>query len=251
MTTETWIALAPTLALVAFAAGVQGFFGFGYGIITMGVLTARVDIVHASAFVNLTALALSLAMVARAHGHVMWPLVARIVPSLVVGLVVGLLALSRLPRDLLVGLLGTTIVGIAAWNVFGRPMPPRASAPLDVGVGFVSGLFSGAFQTGGPPLVVHLYRRPEPPLAIVVTLQMIFVASGLARLGLAGTQGLIPRATAVEALVATPAVVAGTLAGVALAHRTDPARFRRAAWVALGALGVALLVSVARGAGAP
>ena len=25
MTTETWIALAPTLALVAFAAGVQGF----------------------------------------------------------------------------------------------------------------------------------------------------------------------------------------------------------------------------------
>lgn len=243
MTIDALLALAPTLALATFAAGVQGFFGFGYGIIVMSALTASGDIVEASAFVNLSSLALSLAMVARAHGHVLWALAARIVPAVIAGLAVGLFALSSLPRDLLVGLLGATIVGISAWNVFGRTFAPRTSAPLDVVVGLISGLFSGAFQTGGPPLVVHLYRRPEPPIAIVVTLQVIFLASGVARVGLAGAHGLIPRATAIEAAIATPAVVAGTLVGVAMARRADPARFRRAAWVALGALGIALLAS--------
>ena len=236
-------AFAPTALLERLAAAVQGFFGFGYGIITMGVLTVQADLVHASGFVNLTALLLSIAMVVREHPRVLWPLVARVVPAMSVGIAVGLAALSGLPRDLLVGTLAVTIIAIAGWNVFGRPMPPRVSAPLDVGVGFVAGLFSGAFQTGGPPLVIHLYRRPEPPIALVVTLQMIFIASGVVRALLAGSQGLLLRSTAVEAAFAAPFVVAGTLVGLALSRRADPERFRRAAWLALGALGVALLAS--------
>ena len=40
-----------------------------------------------------------------------------------------------------------------------------------------------------------------------------------------------------------PFVMAGVSAGIALARRVSPERFRRACWVALGLLGVGLLTA--------
>jgi len=113
---------------------------------------------------------------------------------------------------------------------------------LDLAFGGVAGVFSGAFNTGGPALVVHLYRRPESPMALVVTLQAIFIGSGVARGTMAGVQGLLPREAVLGALCALPCVIAGTLMGLWLSRRTKPERFRQAAWMALGVLGVVLLI---------
>jgi uncharacterized membrane protein YfcA len=233
----------PLAAVVFVASAVQAFFGFGFGIIAMGVITMSWDVVHASAFVNITSLMMCGTMIVREYRRVLWPVVARTLPPMAVGIAIGLVALNELPRDLIVGALAATITGVAAWNVISPSLTTRVSAPLDAFVGFIAGLSSGAFQVGGPPLVVHLYRRPEPPLTLVVTLQAIFVGSGLIRGFLAHSQGLLSREHVVEALYVLPAVLVGTLLGLAASKRTDPLRFRRAAWVALGMLGIALFAS--------
>ena len=235
--------LAGFALLVAFAAAVQGFLGFGYGVIVMAVLTLSGDLVHATAFVNISTLALSIAMVWREPQHVLWPLLARILPAMFLGMLIGLVALREVPRDVMVPVLGSFIVAIAAWNVAQPSLRKRESLVLDLVFGGVAGVTSGAFNTGGPPLVIHLYRRPEPPLTLVVTLQAIFIGSGIMRGVLAGVQGLLPRSSVELGLWTMPAVLAGTFAGMALARRIDPARFRRLAWVALGLLGLALVAS--------
>jgi uncharacterized membrane protein YfcA len=59
---------------------------------------------------------------------------------------------------------------------------------------------------------------------------------------MAAAQGLIDESIWADAALAAPAVVAGVVIGVALARRIHPDRFRRACWIALGLLGIVLLV---------
>jgi len=230
-------------ALCLVAASVQGFLGFGYGIVAMSTLTLFRGLEEASGVVNLTATLLSLSMLWSEHPRVLWRLVVRIAPSLLVGIALGLTALASLDRSLMVRLLGATVVAVAAWNLLSPRLSRRDSRPLDVAAGLVAGLLSGAFNTAGPPLVAHLYRRPEAPLDLVVTLQAIFLVSCIGRATMATAQGLIDAQIALQSLQAAPFVVTGALLGVAAARRTEAERFRRVAWFAFGALGVALLLS--------
>jgi len=234
--------LAGLALLVATAAAVQGFLGFGYGVIVMAVLTLSSDLVHATAFVNISSLVLSAAMVWREPRRILWPVVLRILPAMLVGMTIGLTALREVERDVMVPLLGGLIVAIAAWNLASPRLHSGESWLLDFVFGGVAGVFSGAFNTGGPPLVIHLYRRSEAPLTLVVTMQAIFIGSGVGRAAMAGARGLIPGGAALEGLLALPVVLLGTLGGMALARRTRPERFRRAAWIALGCLGFSLIV---------
>jgi len=243
---ELVLAYLPLLAIAFVGSAVQAFFGFGFGMIVMGTLTLSWDLVHASAFVNISSLMMCGTMIVREYQRILWDVVARVLPAMAIGIAIGLVALSELPRGLLVGALAATITVVAIWNVLSPSLSTRVSKPLDVGVGFIAGLSSGAFQVGGPPLVVHLYRRPEAPLSLVVTLQAIFVGSGLIRAGMASVQGLLAPAHVIEALAVLPAVVVGTLLGLGAAKRTEAERFRRAAWIALAILGATLFASVFR-----
>jgi hypothetical protein len=110
-------------------------------------------------------------------------------------------------------------------------------------MGLLGGLLSGALNAGGPPLIIHLYRRPESPEVIKATLQSLMLTTAVARLPIAAAHGLLSGPIWAEAALALPFVVAGVAAGIALARRIPPERFRRACWVALGLLGGGLLIA--------
>jgi hypothetical protein len=220
---------------------VQGFFGFGFGIVAMSFLTLTTDVVHAAGVVNVTGLLLSGSLALRMREDVLWRVLARVAPGALLGVLFGVTALGTLDRELMVRVLGASIVGVALWNL-AAPTLRRHETPLwDAGMGLLAGLLSGAFNTGGPPLVAHLYRRSEAPGALKATIQVAFFAMGMTRLPTAAAQGLVGAAVWRDALLAAPFVLGGAWAGAALAGRLAPERMRRGAWTALGALGVALL----------
>jgi uncharacterized membrane protein YfcA len=160
-----------------------------------------------------------------------------------VGVVVGVFALGSLDRDLMVRALGLTIVAISLWNLR-APNLQRGEAPLWDGVtGLVGGLLGGAFNTGGPAIVAHLYRRADPPQALKATNQLIFFCMGLMRLPTASAQGQIPSSIWIEAGLVVPLLVAGILAGIRLGRRVRADQFRRICWLALGAMGGVLALS--------
>jgi hypothetical protein len=228
--------------VVLVGALIQGFLGFGYGIVAMSGLTLAGDLVHAAGVVNVTDLLLTGSLALRMRRVVLWRVVARVLPGALLGVLFGVTALGALDREWMVRLLGASIVAVALWNV-AAPSLRTHEAPLwDGGVGLLAGLLSGAFNTGGPPLVAHLYRRREDPLALKATIQASFLAMSLARLPTAAAQGLVGPAVWRDALLAAPLVLAGAWCGAALAGRISAERMRRGAWLALGVLGVALLV---------
>ncbi|MBW2243381.1 MAG: sulfite exporter TauE/SafE family protein [Deltaproteobacteria bacterium] len=230
------------LAILTLAAALQGFLGFGFGIVAMSGLTLSHDLLHAAGVVNLCGLVTTTGQLLSLRKHVLWRPALRIAPGLLVGVVFGVLALGTLDRTLMVQALGATTVVIALWSLWRPRMQTREVPALDAGIGLVSGFLGGAFNTGGPPLIAHLYRRSDPPNAIRATVQVLFLTIGTTRAVTAASQGMFDRSILVDAAVAIPAVMLGLVGGFAVARRVGTDRFRTASWVALGVLGIVLIL---------
>jgi uncharacterized membrane protein YfcA len=164
-------------------------------------------------------------------------------PALLVGVVLGVTALSRLDRTWMVRALGVTVVAISALNLVAPALRAPAGRAADLVAGLVGGLLGGAFNTGGPPLVAHLYARHEAPEVAKGTIQALFLSISLTRLPVATAQGLMTGPVWRDAALAAPFVVGGLLVGLRLGRRLHAEHFHRVSWIGLGTLGLALLAS--------
>lgn len=229
------------LAIFLASALIQGFFGFGFGILAMASLTLSQDLIHASGVVNITSVVVTAWLTFQLRHQILRRLALRMLAPVLLGVFLGVIALGRIQRDLMVSILGVSIVIVALWNLAQPRLRARESPGLDAVMALLGGLLSGAFNTGGPPLIIHLYRRTESPEVIKATLQSLLLAMGVSRLPLAAAHGLLSGRIWAEGALMIPVVIVGVAAGIALARRVSPERFRRAAWVALGLLGIGLL----------
>jgi hypothetical protein len=235
--------LVATIAIMWVAALTQGFLGFGFAIVAMAGLTLSRDLLHAAGVVNITGILVAGSVLFALRREVLWRPALRIIPGIAVGVVLGVAALGSLDRDLMVRTLGVTIIAISLWNLRTPSIQTRESPIWDGITGLVGGLLGGAFNTGGPPVVARLYRRPDPPQAVKATNQLVFLTSGLVRLPTATAQDLMTASIWTEAGVLAPFVLAGLLTGIWLSRRVSPTQFRRVSWLALGAMGGALVLS--------
>jgi uncharacterized membrane protein YfcA len=235
--------LAASAAILAIGAFCQGFLGFGFAIVAMAGLTLSRDLLHAAGVVNLTGILVAGSVLIALRREVLWRPALRMIPGVLVGVVLGVSALGALDRDFMVRTLGVTIIAISLWNLR-IPIPRADQAPIWDGVaGLIGGLLGGAFNTGGPAIVAHLYRRPDSPQAVKATNQLIFFTMGLARLPTATAQGQMTSSIWIEAAIVAPILMAGLLLGIRLSRRVSPAQFRRVSWLALAAMGAALVFS--------
>ncbi len=233
---------AATLVILAVAGLVQGFLGFGFGIVAMAGLTLSHDILHAAGVVNLVGWVATVAQLWSLREHTQWRTVARILPTLMIGVALGVTALGVLDRGLMVQALGLTTIVIAGWNIARPQLQAAESLALDRVVGLVAGALGGAFNTGGPPLIAHLYRKPGAPEVARATLQALFLTISSTRAIFSTAQGLFTTTIVTNALAAIPVMFVGLTAGLWLTRRVTPERFRLISWLALGALGLVLFL---------
>ena len=232
-------ALATSL-LVLFASFIAGFFGFGFGITATAGLSLRMDLVHAANVVNIASPFVTASLFWQLREHVAWRSVRRIAPWLVLGVGGGVFALATFDGSLLVRILGVFVVGVSLWNLSAKPLRLPESTLADALAGGLSGIFGGAFNSGGPPLIAYVYSRPGTPEQLKATLQALFLCSTFARMGIASAQGVMTTSVLWEAALATPFAIAGQYVGNALSSRMSGERFRRVAWLGLLALGLVL-----------
>ncbi|MFQ5513589.1 MAG: sulfite exporter TauE/SafE family protein [Myxococcota bacterium] len=231
--------LAPLVLFVAALA--QGFLGFGFGIIAMSGLSLLLDPWQAAGIVNLTGLLQTGGLALWLRRKIAWDPLRRILPGAGVGIGVGLALLGQLPGPHLLRLLGVVIVGFALWHLGTRRPRGMPSPRWDLPVGFASGVLTGMFNTGGPPIVAHVYRRPDPPETLIATVQAIFVCSALIRLLVASSLGMLSGAAWRQALAWAVFVLVGVWGGRRLGRRLSAARFRRTSWIALAGIGLWLI----------
>ncbi len=236
-------ALALTAAVMLLAAFTQGFVGFGFGAIAMVGTVVASDLLHASGVVNVAGLAMNLGALYMLRHHLLLPLLKRTALPAIAGVALGVTALASLDTVLMTRVFGGMILVVSMLNLRGGELTKNPPAWTDMLAGLAGGSLAGAFNAGGPPLIIQFYRQDEDPEALKATLQALFLVMGLARLPVAASRGLISGEIVVEALMMTPLVLLGAWLGVRTARHVSPERFRTVCWVGLGLAGLGLLLN--------
>lgn len=219
-------------------------FGFGAGLIVVGTLALVLpniqDVVVLLLLVNLPA---ELLVVTRSRNNIRWPGVLRICIGLAVGVPLGAWALTQWEPLFLLTLLGIFLVLVSSAFLL-VPNKTRVNWPTwtTPPVGLVSGILSGLFGTGGPPLILYYQLAGVAKATFRGNLMAIFLIVGIARIPVYAVAGLMTAPRLLSCLVILPAVLVGALIGHRVHLTMDEATFRRGVSIALLVIGVILLL---------
>lgn len=231
------------IALVVFvAAAVQGIMGFGGALVAMPLLVSLVGVQTATpAFAIIGTLATLLNTIRWRSYVTLRDLMPLVIPA-ALGVPIGVLVLTRVDAHVVTRLLGGVLVLYAVYNLLGRGLPPLRNRAWAIAAGFSSGILSGAFNTGGPPVIVFADASGWTADRFRANLQTYFMLTSVFLLASHALTGNFTTTVYHTALIGVPALLVGQFVGVRLCRYINPARFRRLVLVLLLALGLQLLI---------
>jgi uncharacterized membrane protein YfcA len=231
-------------AVLAVAEAVYVLLGFGAGLIAVGALALLLpDLTEAVVLVLLVNLPAELFVVRRSWDHIQWRGVTLLFAAIAIGIPIGTWLLRWGEPKLLLTFLGMVLVGVGAIFLF---RPPRHAALdgrwAEAPIGLVSGLLTGLFGTGGPPLIMYYQLKGVDKTVFRGTLMAIFLLMTAVRVPSYAAFGLITIPRLVSAAVVLPAVLLGAFIGQRVHLRLDELQFQRLVSLALVAIGFVLLI---------
>ncbi|PHQ37511.1 hypothetical protein DJ69_16565 [Halorubrum persicum] len=259
MTLSLSVELVATIAIVIGVAGaVNGVAGFGFAVVGTMVLAATLDPATAVAFMIIPMFAVNVALVGDLTREELRTCGTRFAPLLVaalVGTILGMALLDRLPGPPLRILLGLVSLGFVATTQRVVPLPSPSTAteravadtPLVMAaVGAVSGVLFGATNVG-VQLVAFVRSFDLSHGLFVGVVALVFVGINGLRVVAAGALGLYPDlGLAFASVAAAVPAVAGVAVGKRLRERVSE-RLRHG--VVLGLLTVIGVRLILGGAG--
>lgn len=243
------LALLPLALIVLSAYTVFGMTGFGAAIVAVPLLVQFRPLAYAVPLMLLLDLVATAMVFGRNWRSVQGRELARLVPWMVVGVVLGAAALTHLDSRVLLLCLGVFVVSNALWSLASVQTERRPVHSLwGLPAGLVGGAFSAAFGTGGPIYTLYLVRRIWDTGVLRATIATTILISALVRFGVFGATGLLADAELLmSALWLAPFCVAGVIAGSALRRRFAPDSIRKLILMLLLLGGSAVIVRAFHG----
>ncbi|MFV2074261.1 MAG: TSUP family transporter [Thermoanaerobaculales bacterium] len=248
---ETVFASLPQFLLaclaLAVAEAVYVLLGFGAGLIAVGalalVLPELKDVVVLLLLVNLPA---ELWVVRRSWREISWRRVLVLFVGVAVGIPLGTWFLHWGDPSFLLVVLGLFLVVVGAVFLLspkarGSGLPSWIAPPT----GLLSGLLTGLFGTGGPPLIVYFQLSGADKTAFRSNLMAVFLLMTTVRVPSYAAFGLITAPRLWSALAVMPAVLLGAFIGNHIHLRLAEGTFRRMVSAALVLIGLLLLIPAA------
>jgi len=234
------------LTLVFFLAAnlVQGFTGFGVGIVAVVGLSLIGEVIHATVLTNLGSVVSVSLVFGRLWRHASWRHLWPVLVGMATCIPVGLMFLRTFGPthpELVRRVLGLVVVAFSVWSLWGRsPTSHKMRWYVGLAAGMLGGMLGGAFTIGGPPMVAYIYSLPVSRDAMKASINACFVLGSTFRLMLVIAAGDVTRPVLVEFAWCLPAIVLGVVVGMVLARGVSTEGFRRIAWYAFGVLGLLL-----------
>jgi len=233
--------LMALFAITLAASLARGFSGFGAALIFIPLASAILGPRLASPILLVADAVMTLWMVPPAYRRAERGQVAVMAAGAAIGVPMGIWILAHLEaltlRWGIAVLAGAMLVLLATgWRYAGRPR-----VGLTVAVGALSGLFSGAAQIGGPPVVAYWLGGTVQAAQVRANIVLFFAISTLiSGAGYLGSGLITAHSLALSALIA-PIYGLGSWAGGRMFGLASEATFRR---ICLWMVGLATLVSL-------
>lgn len=212
-------------ALVAGLA--RGFSGFGGALIFVPLASSVVEPRLAVAILFIIDLVMTLPMIPGAVRQADKREAGIMLVGALAGVPLGTLILARADPLAVRWAIIAVVISLLALLVSGWRYHGKPTAPLTIGVGAVAGVFGGAAQVSGPPVVAYWLGGALPAATVRANLVFYFAMSSL----ITGVNyvfaGFFDVPAFALSFVAGPVFGLGVLAGSRLFGKTDDQVFRR------------------------
>jgi len=229
--------------ILFFAFFVQTVTGFGSAMLAMPLLAGLIGIRTATPLFAMSAMIVQIVVWIRYREAFQLRSVWQLMVGAVVGIPLGVLALSAVPENIILTALGVLVLGYALYALLGPELPEiKHRERLGLTLGFFSGLLSGAYNTGGPPFVIYGTASRWKPLEFKSNLQALFIVTEVVVIASHALKGNLTPTVFEYFLLTLPAAGLGIVAGFGLDRFLKPDLFRKIVLVLLVLLGISLIL---------
>lgn len=236
--------LACLILIVAEAIYVM--LGFGAGLVSVGTLALLLpELRDVVVLLLLVCLPAELWVVRTSWKEISWRGVLLLFIGIGVGIAIGSWLLRWGDPSFLLVLLGGFLVVVgAAFLAAGRSPQREWPAWIAPPVGLLSGVLTGLFGTGGPPLVLYYQLQGVAKSTFRGNLMAIFLLMTTVRVPFYAALGLITLPRLWSALTVMPAVALGAWIGNRVHLNLEESTFRKLVSAFLIVIGALLLLSL-------
>lgn len=223
--------------------------GFGGGLTTMPLITLLLPVKMAAPMSVIVGTATALYATWLSRKETDWKSAAVLIAFSLLGIPVGLYALSYLPDHIMKIGLGAFLIIYSFYSLFIPRLPVYDKRWIAAPMGAVAGALGAAFSTNGPPVVIYGMLRNLGPAAFRGTLNAFFTANNIAIIGGLVTGGILTISTIKLVMFCIPTMILGSIVGQYVHKRIPVSVFRIMVFILLIASG-AMLIKGATGASA-
>ncbi len=233
----------PVIISLFFAFLTFGLTGFGSGLVAMSLLTPMIGVETAAPMFALLAIGAEVLMFLRYRQSMNFRAVWRLALGSLIAIPIGLIVVRGLNEHLILIILGSVVAGYGLYSLFSPRMPEFFGQRWAFAFGFVSGLLTGAYNSGGPPVIIYGNLSRWPREEYKSNLPGMFMLNSLVVIT---THFLVGHYTAPilqGAVIAFPAMLLGLVTGWRLDKYVNPDLFRKIVLILLVIVGLRMIVS--------
>ena len=230
------------VAVTLVASYVQSVTGFGFGIVAMIFLPNFLIYTEANVLSSVLSSVTSVLTVIAIYRKVDWKnLIFPLLGSFTANYFAVTFA-KNAKNDLLILLLGIVLFLLSIYFFFySGKIKIKACWYTGLTAGVISGVMSGLFAIGGPPVVVYFMQSEEDTEQYLATISSYFVLSGIVSISLKATAGFVTQKVLYGIAIGLIAMFIGSFLGKKTRNKVKPQVIRKLVY---GFMAVSGLINV-------
>lgn len=231
------------VASLFFAFLTFGLTGFGSGLIAMALLTPVLGVATAAPMFALISIGAECLMFLRYRQHIQLQSVWRLALASLIAIPIGILIIPHLNEHVVLIILGVVVAGYGCYSLFMPHLPTLANRRWGFAFGFASGLLTGAYNSGGPPLIIYGNLSKWAREEFKSNLPGMFMLNSMVVITSHILAGHYTQPVLQNVVIGLPAMLIGLFVGWSLDKRVNPETFRKMVLFLLVVIGVRLILS--------
>ncbi|MEQ8673884.1 MAG: sulfite exporter TauE/SafE family protein [Aggregatilineales bacterium] len=227
--------------IVFFACFVQTATGFGIGLVGMPLLAATIGLPIARPLMALVSLLNRFIMMARYRDQLTLRAAWRLMFGAAIGIPLGFLLLRTLDSHWVEVGLGMFVTIYALYALISPQIPEMHGHGWALGMGLASGILAGAYNAGGPPVVIYATGQRWEPERFKGNIQGFTLLNSVLVISLHFGEGNYTPDVLTLFLIVIPAILLGLYCGFKVDGLINPVLFRKLVLILLIVLGLSLV----------
>ena len=226
------------------ASYIQSVTGFGFGIIAMIFLPSLLLYTEANVLSSILSTVTSALVVIAMHRKTSWK---NLIFPLLGSTVANYLAITFVKsakNELLTLLLGFALFALSIYFFFfSNKIKIKPTWYIGLIVGSISGVMSGLFSIGGPPVVIYYMQSEDNTDRYLATISAYFVFSGLISISMKVAAGFVTQNVLLGLALGFLGMLAGSFLGKRTRDKANPKMIKKAVYGVMAISGLMNIVT--------